>query len=92
MDALLDSLTPEEFNEWIAFDCLEGINEGWRQTAEMCATVTNCIAAAMGSKQTPVSASELIPRHPLDRQPKRKKKTISVADDEAAMAAQYGSR
>lgn len=88
VDALLDSLTPEQFNEWIAFECLEGINEGWRQTGEICVTLANTLGGEAAKK---LKAEDFIPRHRLDKQ-HRKKTTISAQDDEAAAAAQYGGK
>jgi hypothetical protein len=83
VDALCQSLTPEQMDEWIAYDALEGINDSWQQTAQICFWIMQSVGA---KNHKP---ADYIPHHPLDRPPK---KTITAADDESAMAAQYGGK
>jgi len=38
---MLDSMTPQQFNEWLAYQSVEPLADGWQQTGIMAATIHN---------------------------------------------------
>lgn len=57
MDAMLDSITPQQFNEWIAFNSLEPLGNEWEQAALVAATLHNeleTIRCMFGGQSKPV--------------------------------------
>jgi len=41
VDGMLDAFTPQQFDEWIAYNSLEPIANDWQQAATIAATVHN---------------------------------------------------
>ena len=41
VDAMLDSMTPQQFDEWLAYYSLEPFSDGWMQAGIMSATFHN---------------------------------------------------
>lgn len=50
---MLDEMTPEAMDEWIAFAMVEPFGDQWRQTATIAAQVNNSAAASKNSLVTP---------------------------------------
>jgi len=49
-----DEMTPQEFDEWIAYSTIESFDDGWLQTGIIAATTQNsitAIAASYGGKK-----------------------------------------
>ena len=46
---MLEELTPEEFDEWMAYDSVEPFDNGWLQAGVVSSSVQNCILTALSS-------------------------------------------
>ena len=47
MDAMLDNMRPEQFDEWVAYANLEPFDNGWMQSAIVACTVYNMVVTAL---------------------------------------------
>lgn len=82
VDSMLDSITPEQFEEWLAFGLyLEpfGSDVEWLKTG----TIASMIYSANGGKGEGTKPSDYIPKY----KPKRRN---SIASFEKIVAAKYG--
>lgn len=71
MDAMLDELTPEQMNEWIAYWHVEPFGEVWSQTALLASTIHNSamviVSAGEPSEKSLVTPDDLMPNKPGKR-------------------------
>ena len=49
VDEMLDEMTPQQFNEWIAYASIEPLEDGWQQTGVSCTVFYNSFMAAMSA-------------------------------------------
>ena len=91
VDSMLDSITPAQFNEWIAFNALEPIGNDWDQAATIAATLHNemeSIRCMFGGQKKPEfhNIEDYVPT----AKPKRKKvqrMTVQEMVDRAKLQA-----
>jgi hypothetical protein len=82
VDQMLDSITSEQFAEWVAFYRCEPFGEGWMQTSYICSMMVNILAS---SRADQVNLDHFLPEFA-----QQKPQKMTVADDEAEMAALFG--
>lgn len=49
-DALADTMTPEQLNQWLAYDIVEPIGNEWEAAGTVAATVANSMSRFMAAK------------------------------------------
>jgi hypothetical protein len=87
VDAMLDEMTPEQMDEWIAFGVLEPFGDSWRQTGTIAAEINNVYA----SKQSEIRDPEdyLPPESRQQAKGKRPDGLMDPSDYEKVSAARW---
>jgi len=63
---MLAGMSPQLFDEWIAYAGIEPFGESWRQTAEVCATTLNAQGGKRGGQPFLASEMHFMPQEPVD--------------------------
>lgn len=56
VDKMLEAMTPRQFDEWLAYQSVEPLSDGWQQTGIMAATIHNeleLIRCGLAGKSSP---------------------------------------
>lgn len=92
---MLATMTPKQFNEWLADYSIEPWGSDWRQTAVICTTVANSILKAIATfaqirldKEDYFSEEDFMPGRGASK--KRKRRYLSVDEAEIVMRSMYG--
>lgn len=90
VDAMLDELTPEQFDEWQAFERIEPFGDEWRQAATIasCSHNTGLLAVAAQGVKVPDS-SFLPPDKFMPYQEPDKQQYLSDAQMEHALRMMF---
>lgn len=87
---MLDQMTPEQMDEWIAFGLLEPFGDAWRQTGTIAAEVNNVHASKQSELRDP---EDYLPAE--SRQFVKRRRTdglMDPADYEKIDAAKFGNK
>ena len=86
---MLDGLTPEQFDEWIALERLDPFGDEWLQAGQISAQVHNSVLLALNMtgqakvKQSDMrSASEFTPDYTGKRKPRQNRMSEAELQDE----------
>ena len=93
VDGMLESMTPQQMDEWIAYYRIEPFGDEWLQAGTIAAVMYNVVAsvgAAMGGK----SLKDKDMRDPDDfipsDKPKRRRRATTPAEQMAVIASTMG--
>jgi len=80
---MLESITSEQFAEWIAFFRCEPFGERWLQTSFICSMINNVVSTKASDS---VDLDYFLPKFAQAQ----KAKTIDIKTDEQQMKARFG--
>lgn len=83
---MLDEMTPEQFNEWMAYYTLEPFGDEWEQSAMVCATVFN---TQVTKKHNLAKIEDYMPQFEVDGDPKDNRK-MNVDEAQEFFQRKYG--
>ena len=84
---MLDEMTPEQFNEWMAYYTLEPFGDEWEQSAMVCATVFN---TQVTKKHNLAKIEDYMPQFEVDGDNKKDKRKMNVDEAQEFFQRKYG--
>jgi hypothetical protein len=84
---MLDSITPEMFDEWMAYYTIEPFGDEWERSAMICATVFN---TKVTKKHDLAKIDDYMPTFSVNEKPKRPNQKMKPDEALKYFAANYG--